>query len=132
MTIDLADIESRINDGIYGDDRMTDTGRDDAFSALAVLLAEVERLRYLLKKVTGIIPHDVAKATVFSQRGDLYAHKFRHEYADEAACGYRPRGPYQPLREEDLTCPDCIDVIRAVGLASENPERGEHRRGEGR
>ena len=45
MTIDLDDIESRINDGIYGDDRMTDTGRDDAFSALAVLLAEVERLR---------------------------------------------------------------------------------------
>jgi hypothetical protein len=45
MTIDLDGIESRINDGIYGDDRMTNTGRDDAFSALAVLLAEVERLR---------------------------------------------------------------------------------------
>ncbi len=44
MTIDLDEIESRINDGIYGDDRMTDTARDDAFSALAVLLAEVERL----------------------------------------------------------------------------------------
>jgi hypothetical protein len=100
------------------------------FQTVSQLIAEVERLRYLLKKVTGIIPHDIAKATVFSQRGDLYAHKFRHEYADEAACGYRPRGPYQPLREEDLTCPDCIDVIRAVGLASENPERGEHRREE--
>jgi hypothetical protein len=45
MTIDLDDIESRINEGIYGDDRMTDTGRDDAFAALAVLLDEVERLR---------------------------------------------------------------------------------------
>jgi len=45
MTIDLDDIESRINEGIYGDDRMTDTGRDDAFSALAALVAEVERLR---------------------------------------------------------------------------------------
>jgi hypothetical protein len=45
MTIDIDDIESRINAGIYGDDRMTDTGRDDAFAALAVLLAEVERLR---------------------------------------------------------------------------------------
>ena len=45
MNIDLEDIESRINEGIYGDDRMTDTGRDDAFSALAVLLVEVERLR---------------------------------------------------------------------------------------
>ena len=45
MNIDLDDIERRINDGIYGDDRMTDTGRDDAFAALAVLLDEVERLR---------------------------------------------------------------------------------------
>jgi hypothetical protein len=45
MNIDLDDIERRINDGIYGDDRMSDTARDDAFSALAVLLAEVERLR---------------------------------------------------------------------------------------
>jgi hypothetical protein len=45
MNIDLEDIESRINEGIYGDDRMTDTGRDDAFAALAVLLDEVERLR---------------------------------------------------------------------------------------
>lgn len=45
MSIDLEAVESRINDGIYGDDRMTDTARDDAFSALAVLLAEVERLR---------------------------------------------------------------------------------------
>ena len=45
MSIDLDDIESRINEGIYGDDRMTDTGRDDAFAALAVLLAEVERLQ---------------------------------------------------------------------------------------
>ena len=45
--LDLDDIESRINDGIYGDDRMTDTARDDAFSALAEIIAEVERLRAL-------------------------------------------------------------------------------------
>jgi len=45
MSIDLDDIERRINEGIYGDDRMTGTGRDDAFAALSVLLAEVERLR---------------------------------------------------------------------------------------
>ena len=105
------------------------------------LRAEVERLRYLLKMSTRIIPRDVAEATVFSQGGDLYAHKFRHKYADEAACGYRPRGPYQPLREEDLSCPDCIDVIQAIGLAEFTPresaipaskptERGEHRREE--
>lgn len=90
------------------------------------LRVEVERLRYLLKKATGIIPRDVAEATVFSQRGELHTHKFQHKYADEAACGYRPRGPYQPLQEADLNCPDCIDVIRAVGLASETIERGEH------
>ena len=47
MTIDLDDIESRINDGIYGDDWMSDTARDDAFSALAEIRAEVERLRAL-------------------------------------------------------------------------------------
>jgi len=53
MTIDLDDIESRINDGIYGDDRMSDTARDAAFSALAVLLAEVERLRAELGRATS-------------------------------------------------------------------------------
>jgi hypothetical protein len=127
MSIDLDDIESRINEGIYGDDRMSDTQRDDAFSALAEILAEVERLRYLLKTASGVELRGLASGFVFSQHGDLYAHKFRHEYAASSACGYRPRGPYQPLREEDLTCPDCIDVIRAVELASENPERGEHR-----
>lgn len=47
MSIDLDDIESRIATGIYGDDRMTATARDDAFSALAALLAEIERLRAL-------------------------------------------------------------------------------------
>lgn len=82
---------------------------------------EIARLRYLLKMATGIILRDVAEATVFSQRGDLWAHKFQHKYADKAACGYRPRGPYRPLREEDLSCPDCIDVIQAIGLAEFTP-----------
>jgi hypothetical protein len=91
------------------------------------LRAEVERLRYLLKKATGIIPRDVAEATVFSQRGELHTHKFQHKYADEAACGYRPRGPYQPLKEEDLTCPDCIDVIRAVELSEYTPKNVEQK-----
>ena len=48
MSIDLDDIERRINNGIYGDDRMSVTERDDAFAALAILLAEVERLREML------------------------------------------------------------------------------------
>jgi hypothetical protein len=47
MTIDLDDIEGRISDGIWGD-RETDTQRDDAFSALATLVAEVERLRAII------------------------------------------------------------------------------------
>lgn len=45
MSIDLDDIARRIADGIYGDDRMTKEGRDDAFSALNEIIAEVERLR---------------------------------------------------------------------------------------
>jgi len=45
MNIDIDDIESRINDGIYGGDHMSDTQRDDAFAALAEILAEVETLR---------------------------------------------------------------------------------------
>jgi len=92
------------------------------FVTVTALVTEVERLRYLLRMATGIRPRDVAEATVFSQRGDLYSHKFQHKYADAAACGYRPWGPYQPLREEDLTCPDCIDVIRAVELSEYTPK----------
>jgi hypothetical protein len=102
------------------------SGRDMCNDSIA-LAAEVERLRYLLKKATGIIPRDVAEATVFSQRGELHTHKFQHKYADEAACGYRPRGPYQPLKEEDLTCPDCIDVIRAVELSEYTPKNVEQK-----
>ena len=45
MSIDLDDIKGRISDGIYGDDRMTAIERDDAFSALAEIIAEVQRLR---------------------------------------------------------------------------------------
>jgi hypothetical protein len=50
MNIDLEDIESLINEGIYGDDRMTDRQRDDVFAALAVLLAEVRRLQQMQPK----------------------------------------------------------------------------------
>lgn len=92
---------------------------------LAELRAEVERLRYLLKKASGVEPRGLASGFVFSQYGDPCAHKFRHEFDNVAACGYRPRGPYQPLREEDLTCPDCIDVIRAVELSKYTPKNAE-------
>jgi hypothetical protein len=56
MSIDLDDIESRINEGIYGDDRTSDTQRDDAFAALAVLLAEVERLRGEVSYLRACVP----------------------------------------------------------------------------
>lgn len=46
MTIDLEAIESRINDGINDLDGPGYSGiADDAFSALAEIIAEVERLR---------------------------------------------------------------------------------------
>ena len=82
---------------------------------------EIARLRYLLKMASGVELRGLATGFVFSQGGDLYAHKFRHEFSDTSVCGYRPRGPYQPLREEDLSCPDCIDVIQAIGLAEFTP-----------
>ena len=102
---------------------------------------EIARLRYLLKMASGVELRGLATGFVFSQGGDLWAHKFRHEFSDTSVCGYRPRGPYQPLREEDLSCPNCIDVIQAIGLAEFTPsesaipaskptERGEHRRKE--
>ena len=47
MRIDLEDIESRINEGIYGDGQRCDSVlvQEDAFFALAEIIAEVERLR---------------------------------------------------------------------------------------
>lgn len=45
MSIDLDAIEARIATGIYGDDRMSKEESDDALSALAEIVAEVERLR---------------------------------------------------------------------------------------
>jgi len=50
MSIDLDNIESLINNGIYGDDRMSVTERDDAFAALVILLAEVKRLQQMQPK----------------------------------------------------------------------------------
>lgn len=48
MSIDLDAIESRIATGIYGDDRLSKEERNDAFSALAEIIAEVETLRQAL------------------------------------------------------------------------------------
>ena len=48
MSIDLDAIEARIATGIYGDDRMSKEERNDAFSALAEIIAEVSDLRQTL------------------------------------------------------------------------------------
>jgi hypothetical protein len=45
MSDDLKDIERRIKDGIYGDDWLSDTTQYDACSAVAEIIAEVDRLR---------------------------------------------------------------------------------------
>jgi hypothetical protein len=107
MTIDLADIESRINDGIYGDDRMTDTQRDDAFSALAVLLAEVERLREML-----------LNAGWPKEAEELAALALRYERAAVVAALRR----FEPG-------PMGLSLVDMASVANDI-ERGEHRRGE--
>ena len=109
--LDLDDIESRINDGIYGDDRMTDTARDDAFSALAEIIAEVERLRALeadaeralvkaelwsyyeaFVKANGaasitelVVQRDEARAAVEAERAAVVA--WLRTKSDEWSCG---------------------------------------------
>jgi hypothetical protein len=62
MTIDLDDIESRIKEGIYGDSLID----DDSYAALAVLLAEVERLREMLLNAGW--PRRVSRSTAEALR----------------------------------------------------------------
>jgi hypothetical protein len=45
MSDDLKDIERRIKNGIYNDDWLSDNTQYDACSAVAEIIAEVERLR---------------------------------------------------------------------------------------
>jgi len=101
-TIDLDDIESRISDGIWGDDRETDTQRDDAFSALAALVAEVERLREMLLNAGW--PREAE---------ELAAEALRYERA--AVVAY--------LREEG-SINSMLSVLKG---AADEIERGEHR-----
>ena len=107
MSIDLDDIESRINDGIYGDDRMTDTQRDDAFAALAALLAEVKRLREMLLNAGW--PREAE---------ELAALALRDERA--AVVAWLRETPYWP------------DLETVLDDLAERIERGDHRREEGK
>ena len=51
MSIDIEAIKGRIANGIYGDDRLTGAEVLDALAALDALVAEVERLRGLLRNL---------------------------------------------------------------------------------
>jgi hypothetical protein len=128
MTIDLEDIESRINEGIYGDDRMTDTQRDDAFSALATLVAEVEQLR----------ERDANFCDDFHRVTSGAAHR------DHCSCVPHLRAQVAELQTLGVSLHKAADAgaqaERAAVVAwlyrdgceasAERIERGEHRRGE--
>ena len=102
MTVDLDDIEARISDGIWGDDRETDTQRDDAFSALATLVAEVERLRAIIR----------------DQQILLDEHRMDNQHAHEEGGNAERAAVVAWLRNEER-----YRLANAI-------ERGEHRREE--
>jgi len=87
MTIDLDDIERRINDGIYGDDRFRDT-QDDAFSALAALLNEVEQLRTEVSYLRACVP---------PTRPTDYGHEAWTAALDAVGGESKGLGPLNPL-----------------------------------
>jgi len=116
MTIDLDDIESRINEGIYGDDRMTDTGRDDAFAALALLLDEVERLRAEADEMRRW-------AEEAAHAENLNAQDAQKERAAVVAWLRRTAD------DAELHLMDAV-VVDYLRVAAAEIERGEHRREE--
>ena len=109
MNIDIDDIESRINEGIYGDDRMTATGRDDAFAALALLLDEVKRLRGEVSYLRACVPP--TRPTDYGH--EVWTAALRAEVAAE-------RAAVLAWLEKAGWMPSLVEVFR----------RGEHRREE--
>ena len=101
MSIDFKSLDDIINEGIYGDDRMTDTWRDDASAALAVLLAEVKRLQ--------------------SYAADCEAHA---KFATEKATALERAAVVAWLRAHVEIAMD----MAAAGKLANFIERGEHRR----
>ena len=135
IPLDLDDIERRINDGSYGDDRMSDTARDDAFSALAEIIAEVERLRAL--------EADAERALVKAELWNYYAAFVAANGAgsitelvvqrDEAraAVGAERAAVVAWLREQRAYGTDELlgqGFRNVCGILSDAIERGEHRR----
>lgn len=64
MSIDLDAIEARIATGIYGDDRLSKDERNDAFSALAEIIAEIERLRADLDALSRAVGQALVAASL--------------------------------------------------------------------
>lgn len=85
MSIDLDDIERRIADGIYGDDRMTKEGRNDAFSALNEIIAEVNRLRAEVDAERAAVVAYLRKRHADTQESD----GFEDMYDNAVSCTYR-------------------------------------------
>lgn len=96
--IDLDDIESRINDGIYGIAQQSDADRDDAFSALSVLISEVKRLRLDSDDIERSYNFARDKAKLL-ERQAVVAWLYRNHYDDTAARierGEHRRGEEKP------------------------------------
>jgi hypothetical protein len=123
MTIDLDDIESRISDGIYGDGQRCDSVlvREDAFFALAEIIAEVERLRGeadLLRtgREAARSYADRVEAEVVTLRGERAAVVAWLRYEAELRTGTNTAAAFR--------------VSEGLSGAADDIERGEHRREE--
>lgn len=112
MTIDLDDVNSRIADGIYDDGRLSKRDQEAAFSALAEIVAEVERLR----AERDHFREAWAAAQVRLDCGTDAAEALREERAAvvEFLC------VWQSQLDDRITHDDADYAIRAI-------ERGEHR-----
>jgi len=135
--IELDDIESRIADGIYGDDRLHRAARNDAFSALAEILAEVERLRadraWLVEEVlsqTGATADELAACMAAPAHMPVVNRRMgeaiRERLSDRAAV-------VAWLREQRQYGTDELighGFATVCNILADAIERGEHREGE--
>jgi hypothetical protein len=131
MNIDLDEIESRIADGIYGDDRLHRAARNDAFSALAEILAEVEHLRATVAALRASVPpvhpadswHEAWTAALVDAKKEGARSAVEERAAERAAVVAWLRETL--ATSETAYASDDLDYAIAI------IERGEHRREEG-
>ena len=121
MSIDLDDIESRIKDGIDDLDGPGYSGiADEAFSALAEIIAEVERLRGEVSYLRACVP-------------PVHPSDYGHEVWTAALREAEERGRLAALEEaavllDELACTP-VKLRASLGYAAHRlRERGEHRR----